>query len=176
AGGGTGPGTPPRPPAVGAPPSVTTAARTRTGRGTNSSPGPAFNRLIERRQGRGRENGSTALPLPPARPCRMNIGLTFDLKEEAADPSAPDDAQEEFDSPATIEAIAAVLRGLGHEVTLLGDGRPMLERLLAGPPDFVFNLAEGHGVSRSREARGPAVLGMVGRPCHGPGPPAPSVN
>ena len=26
---------------------------------------------------------------------------------------------------------------------LLGDGRPFLERVLADPPEFVFNIAEG---------------------------------
>ena len=55
----------------------------------------------------------------------MRIGITFDLKDEGlAAPGQPDDLQEEFDSPKTVEAIAAVLRKLGHEVTLLGDGAP----------------------------------------------------
>src|SRR5271163_1203659 len=96
----------------------------------------------------------------------MRIGITFDLKTDAPAGGlpVPDDFQEEFDSPATIESIAAVLRDLGHEVDWLGDGRPMLERLLADPPDMVFNLAEGHGISRSREARVPAVLEMLGIP------------
>src|ERR671928_829058 len=101
----------------------------------------------------------------------MRIGITYDLKTDlpaAAD--LPDDFQEEFDSPATIEAIAVVLRGLGHQVDKLGDGRELLERLLADPPDFVFNLAEGHGVSRSREARVPAVLEMLGIPHTGSDP------
>src|SRR5262245_63662525 len=61
--------------------------------------------------------------------------------------------QEEFDSPATIEAIAAVLRGLGHQVEKLGDGRELLERLLADPPDLVFNLAEGQGVGDRKSTR-----------------------
>src|SRR5207248_3983600 len=82
----------------------------------------------------------------------------------------PDDFQEEYDSPATIEAIAAVLRGLGHEVVLLGDGREFLEQVLAAPPDFVFNIAEGQGISRSREARVPAVLEMLGIPYTGSDP------
>jgi D-alanine-D-alanine ligase len=121
----------------------------------------------------------------------MRIGITFDLKAAGpsepealatvtpttvADasgsdrPQVPDDLQEEYDSPATIEAIAAVLRGLGHDVVLLGDGREFLERVLADPPDFVFNIAEGHGVSRSREARVPAVLEMLGIPYSGSDP------
>jgi D-alanine-D-alanine ligase len=93
----------------------------------------------------------------------MRIGITYDLKSDAPLPAGlPDDFQEEFDSPVTIEAIASVLRGLGHTVEKLGDGREMLQRLLADPPEFVFNFAEGHGIGRSREARVPAVLEMLG--------------
>jgi D-alanine-D-alanine ligase len=101
----------------------------------------------------------------------MRIGITYDLKTDGATPEhAPDDFQEEFDSPVTIEAIAAALRGLGHEVDLLGDGRELLEQLLADPPDLVFNTAEGQGVGRSREARVPAVLEMLGIPHTGSDP------
>jgi D-alanine-D-alanine ligase len=103
----------------------------------------------------------------------MKIGITYNLKSVQAGASAPglpDDFQEEFDSPATIEAIASVLRGLGHDAVLLGDGRGCLRRLLEQPPDFVFNFAEGEGVSRSREARIPAVLEMLGIPYTGSDP------
>jgi D-alanine-D-alanine ligase len=105
----------------------------------------------------------------------MKVGITYDLKTEGpgngvGHPDLPDDLQEEFDSPATIEAIAAVLRSLGHDVVKLGDGRELLARLLAEPVDFVFNFAEGHGVSRSREARVPAVLEMLGIPYTGSDP------
>lgn len=101
----------------------------------------------------------------------MKIGITFDLKE--ATPAAadvPDDHQEEFDSPATVEAIAAELRRLGHEPVPLGNGPDMLARVLRDPPDFVFNFAEGRGTSRSREARVPAVLEMLGIPFTGSDP------
>src|SRR4051812_47847563 len=101
----------------------------------------------------------------------MKIGITFDLKSEVPPgQDTPDDFQEEFDSPETVEAVAGVLRGLGHEVSLLGDGRELLARLLSDPPEFVFNFAEGHGVSRSREARVPAVLEMLGIPYTGSDP------
>ncbi len=112
----------------------------------------------------------------------MRVGITFDLKQETPPQSPPsvggdaggvelpDDVQEEFDSPATIAAIAGVLRDLGHEVIPLGDGRELLQRLLADPPDFVFNIAEGQGVGRSREARVPAVLEMLGIPYTGSDP------
>jgi hypothetical protein len=67
----------------------------------------------------------------------MRIGITYDLKTEAesADSRFPNDFQEEFDSPATIKAIADVLRDLGHVVDKLGDGRELLEQLLADPPE-----------------------------------------
>jgi len=99
----------------------------------------------------------------------MKIGFTFDLKSAAA-PGTPDDTCEEFDSPHTIEAIAAVLRGRGHTVVLLGDGREFVETAIAERPDFVFNFAEGHGISRSREARVPAALELLGVPYTGSDP------
>ncbi len=118
----------------------------------------------------------------------MRIGITYDLKQASCpgpewtprsasghrlaerDDHYPDDLFEEFDSPATIEAIASVLRSLGHEVVKLGDGRELLQRLLADPPDFVFNIAEGYGIARSRESRVPAVLEMLGIPYTGSDP------
>jgi D-alanine-D-alanine ligase len=101
----------------------------------------------------------------------MKIGITYDLKAAASQAAGvPDDAYEEFDSPHTIEAIANVLRSLGHTVAMLGDGREFLEKVLLEKPDFVFNFAEGHGVSRSREARVPAVLEMLGIPFTGSDP------
>src|SRR4051794_23284671 len=101
----------------------------------------------------------------------MKIGITFDLKStSAAGANAADDSDEEFDSPHTIDAIANVLRGMGHTVALLGDGREFLEKVLAEKPEFVFNFAEGRGVSRSREARVPAILEMLDIPFTGSDP------
>src|SRR5260370_6149770 len=101
----------------------------------------------------------------------MRIGVTYDLKSDApAPPGAPDDYHEEYDSPVTVQAVADVLQGLGHEIDLLGDGRQMLLRLLDDKPDFVFNFAEGQGVGRSREARVPAVLEMLNIPYTGSDP------
>ena len=105
----------------------------------------------------------------------MRIGITYDLKTESVSTEGfasqlPDDWQEEFDSPATLDAVSAALADLGHEVELLGNGRELLERLLSDPPDFIFNMAEGHGISRSREARVPAVLEMLGIPFTGSDP------
>ena len=101
----------------------------------------------------------------------MKIGITYDLKSDVhAGADLPDDSQEEFDSPATIESIAGVLREAGHTPVFLGDGPEMIRRVMADPVDLVFNIAEGQGVSRSREARVPAVLEMLGIPCTGSDP------
>jgi len=100
----------------------------------------------------------------------LRIGITFDLAPAGRDHDGPDDRYEEFDKPQTIESLARVLRAEGHEVVLLGDGREFLGKVLVDPPDFVWNLAEGEGVARSREARVPATLEMLGIPYSGSDP------
>ncbi len=101
----------------------------------------------------------------------MRIGLAFDLVPAVGDhDQGPDDRYEEYDKPETVEALADVLRGEGHEVVLLGDGRDLIEKVLADPPDLVWNLAEGEGVGRCREARVPALLEMLGVPYTGSDP------
>ena len=105
----------------------------------------------------------------------MKVGLTFNMKGAAKTSPAGEfigtDAEEEFDSPETIAALAAAVRSLGHEVDLLGDGEPLLRKLLDGPrPDVVLNIAEGLGVSRTRESRVPALLEMLGIPYTGSDP------
>ncbi len=109
----------------------------------------------------------------------MKIGLTYNLRSSTGDAREagshganwPDDAEEEFDSPETIQTLSRVLESFGHEVELLGDGMPMLRRLVDGSrPDLVFNFAEGTGSGRSREARVPAVLEMLDIPYSGSDP------
>jgi D-alanine-D-alanine ligase len=96
------------------------------------------------------------------RSVRVKIGIAFDLKPKSPIPEgAPDDLHEEFDSPATVLAIADAIRTMGHTPIELGNGRELLQKLLADPPDLVFNLAEGMGTSRNREARVPAVCEML---------------
>lgn len=100
----------------------------------------------------------------------MRIGIAFNLRDDVPDaPGAPVDHAEEFDSPATIAALEQVLASAGHTVERLGFGRPFLERLLADPPELVFNIAEGLS-GRSREAQVPAVCEMLGVPCTGSDP------
>lgn len=100
----------------------------------------------------------------------MKIGVAFDLAPDRPTGDGPDDRFEEFDKPETVEAIAGALRSEGHQVVLLGDGRDLIARVLDDPPDFVWNLAEGQGVGRNREARVPALLEMLDIPYSGSDP------
>jgi len=100
----------------------------------------------------------------------LRIGIAFDLAPDARPLEGPDDRFEEFDRPETVEALAAVLRGEGHAVEFLGDGRELMTKVLANPPDLVWNMAEGEGTGRCREARVPALLEMLGVPFTGSDP------
>ena len=95
----------------------------------------------------------------------MRIGLSYDLKETIAIQRAGcDDAFEEYDSWETVELIAAALEAEGHAVTMLGGGREFLGKILREKVDFIFNIAEGRGAYRSREAQVPSILEMLDIP------------
>jgi D-alanine-D-alanine ligase len=101
----------------------------------------------------------------------MRIGLSYDLKEAIAPQQAGcDDAFEEYDSSETVEVIATSLEADGHTVTTLGGGREFLGKILHDKVDFVFNIAEGRGTYRSREAQVPSILEMLDIPYSGSDP------
>ena len=101
----------------------------------------------------------------------MKIGLAYDLKDAVISTSgSPEDALEEYDSPETIDAIASVIESLGHSVIRLGGGKEFITNILQTNVDFVFNISEGLGNYRSREAQIPAVLEMLGIPYSGSDP------
>jgi D-alanine-D-alanine ligase len=101
----------------------------------------------------------------------MRIGLSYDLKETIAPQQAGcDDAYEEYDSSETVELIATSLEAEGHTVTMLGGGRDFLAKILQEKVDFVFNIAEGRGIHRSREAQVPSILEMLNIPYSGSDP------
>ena len=101
----------------------------------------------------------------------MRIGLSYDLKEAMPiEQAGDDDAFEEYDSPETVELIAASLEAGGHTVVRLGGGREFLNNILREKVDFVFNIAEGQGNYRSREAQVPSILEMLDIPYSGSGP------
>lgn len=101
----------------------------------------------------------------------MRIGLSYDLKETITVQEAGcDDAYEEYDSAETVGLIAAALEVDGHMVTMLGGGRKFLGKILHDKVDFVFNIAEGRGTYRSREAQVPSILEMLDIPYSGSDP------
>ena len=101
----------------------------------------------------------------------MRIGLTYDLKDDIeAGQNTPEDALEEYDSLEVVDAIASGLHALGHSTIKLGGGRQFLSKSLKTRVDIVFNIAEGRGSLRSREAQVPAVLEMLDIPYSGSDP------
>jgi len=101
----------------------------------------------------------------------MKIGLSYDLKEAVPlRANHPEDALEEYDSPETVAALAAAIGTLGHAVIKLGGGREFISNILQEKVDLVFNIAEGLGNYRSREAQVPAILEMLDIPYSGSDP------
>jgi D-alanine-D-alanine ligase len=101
----------------------------------------------------------------------MRIGLAFDLKDDfQPGQDIPEDAFEEYDSLDVVNSIAGGLRALGHSTILLGGGRKFISKILKCKLDFVFNIAEGRGNLRSREAQAPAILEMLDIPYSGSDP------
>ncbi len=101
----------------------------------------------------------------------MRVGLSYDLKEAVGPrPDHLEDALEEYDSPETVDAIASALKARRCSVVKLGGGREFLVNILRECVDFVFNIAEGLGNCKSREAQVPGVLEMLNIPCSGSDP------
>src|SRR5512135_3193702 len=101
----------------------------------------------------------------------MNIGISYDLKESVSlGKKQPEDALEEYDSVETVEALKSAIAARGHAVVKLGGGREFLSRILKEKVDFVFNISEGLGTYRGREAQVPSVLEMLDIPYSGADP------
>ena len=100
----------------------------------------------------------------------MRIGLSYDLKSAVEGHLAVEDALEEYDSPETVEMISAALQSMGHTVVRLGGGVHFLDSIRRESVDIVFNISEGRGTYRSREAQVPAILEMLDIPYTGSDP------
>lgn len=101
----------------------------------------------------------------------MKIGITYDLKEAVpVGQNEPEDTLEEYDSLETIDGLAAALSATGASVVRLGGGKEFLRNILSERVDIVFNISEGLGTYRSREAQIPSVLEMLGIPYTGSDP------
>jgi D-alanine-D-alanine ligase len=101
----------------------------------------------------------------------MRIGLSYDLKETfLSSQGQPEDALEEYDSAETVDALKRAIEAQGHSVVKLGGGKQFLHNILQEKVDFVFNISEGLGSYRSREAQVPSVLEMLDIPYSGADP------
>jgi D-alanine-D-alanine ligase len=93
----------------------------------------------------------------------MRVALTHNLRLSDAEDEA------EFDSLATVDALAGALERLGHRVERVevsGPASRTATRLEAFGPDLVFNTAEGRR-GRFREAFFPALFDELGMPYTG---------
>jgi D-alanine-D-alanine ligase len=100
----------------------------------------------------------------------MRVGLSFDLKTAVTEHRTVEDALEEYDSPETVAIISGALEAAGHHVVKLGGGAQFLENIRTEKLDIVFNISEGRGTHRSREAQVPSVLEMLDIPYAGSDP------
>ena len=88
----------------------------------------------------------------------MNIGFTYDLRDDYLRRGYTEEETAEFDAGETIDAIEDVLTSLGHWVDRVGGIDTLTARLAAGDRwDIVFNYAEGM-FGFAREAQVPALL------------------
>jgi len=110
----------------------------------------------------------------PARKGPLRVGFTFNVKRIA--PTHPDDndAQAEYDSPKTLQAIREAIASHGHEVIDLEANSELPQKLAASPVDVVFNIAEGIK-GRNRESQVPAMLELLDIPYTGSDPAALSI-
>ncbi len=101
----------------------------------------------------------------------MLIGFSYDLKDDVVlGGTAADDELEEYDSADTVNLIASGIEANGHTVIKLGGGRQFLANVMNQKVDLVFNISEGRGNYRGREAQVPSVLEMLGIPYTGSDP------
>ncbi len=89
---------------------------------------------------------------------RLKVGLAYNLRRIAV---AEGDSEAEFDSAATIEALAHAIRTAGHDVVPCEADRSLPRVLSELAPDLVFNVSEGLS-GLNREAQVPALCEMLG--------------
>jgi D-alanine-D-alanine ligase len=94
----------------------------------------------------------------------VNIGFTYDLKDDYLARGFSEEAASEFDVIETVEAIEAAIVASGHEVERIGGIAALVEALAAGRRwELVFNICEGVS-GAAREAQVPALLEAFGIP------------
>ncbi len=93
----------------------------------------------------------------------VRIAFTFNMKKSS------EEAEAEFDTPATVEFITRAIEANGHEVVgidVTGTLPELIEKLQKAEPDLIFNTAEGTRGS-TREALYPAVFDELNLPYTG---------
>jgi D-alanine-D-alanine ligase len=94
----------------------------------------------------------------------MRVGFVYNVRSATAGES---DEDAEFDEPETIDAISSAIAAGGHDVIGLEADRTLPAALVAAEVDVVFNIAEGKGSQRGREAQVPALLELLAIPYTG---------
>ncbi|MEO7095825.1 MAG: ATP-grasp domain-containing protein, partial [Polyangiales bacterium] len=94
----------------------------------------------------------------------LRVGLAYNLKR--VDVHEGDDAEAEYDSPRTIEALTRAIESYGHQVTLLEATPDFPRTLMQSNVDLVFNIAEGIR-GRNREAQVPSLCELLAIPYTG---------
>lgn len=94
----------------------------------------------------------------------MQVGITYDLREDYLALGYSEDQVAEFDSPRTVEGIEEALVRMGFATSRIGSLPSLVARLAAGERwDLVFNIAEGMN-GFGRESQIPALLDYYGIP------------
>lgn len=94
------------------------------------------------------------------------VGLAYNLKTDYRfQDGDPKDANAEFDSHYTIDAIEAALKSGGNKVVKIGGAKEIIKSLNKNKlsVDIIFNIAEGFS-GRNRESEVPIILEMMGIP------------
>jgi D-alanine--D-alanine ligase len=129
----------------------------------------ALERVVASCSGRLADSNGSSPPSRRAAEAPLRVGLAFNVKRTKPELGGNNDGEAEFDSPETIEAIAAAIRTHGHDVVMLEATPELATRLRPGTLDVVFNIAEGMR-GRSREAQVPALLELIDVPYTGSDP------
>ena len=88
----------------------------------------------------------------------MNIGLTYDLRQDYLDMGYSEEETAEFDKESTVEGIEKALSFLGHKTQRIGHIKNLVNALAVNKTwDMVFNITEGL-FGLAREAQVPALL------------------
>ncbi|MBU1044016.1 MAG: ATP-grasp domain-containing protein [Candidatus Omnitrophica bacterium] len=98
---------------------------------------------------------------------KLRAGICFNLKRETNS-----DSDEEYDEIETIEFLQKRLENLGFEVILAEQDQDLFAKLNGNKLDFVLNIAEGKGKTRSRESQVPCLLEWLNIPYYGSDPAA----